>query len=258
MINFVQFLVTIAKPFVRPFFPVKILGPRKFPQRKTLLVSNHLSGWDPVVFQIWSKSWISYVYKAEFRKSPFLRWIFDGLDLIPVHRGEVDLNASKTILRNLRDGKIVGLFPEGTRNPNIDSLQEFHTGAALFAIKTQSPIRPYYIWDKMKACHKNYILIGDEFTLEEYYGKPITKELLEEATQKVRQKVDELRIRLNAIMEKKGIKRRKLTKKEIERVNEYNERQKTLAKELAKKAQLEQQQQGEQQQDEQPDERSEV
>ncbi len=234
MNKFVTFFLSIAKALVRPFFPVKFYGERELPQKKTLLVGNHISGWDPIVFSMWSKTWVSFVYKAEFRKSAFLRWLLDGIQCVPVKRGEVDLYATKSIMRLLRDEKIVGIFPEGTRNPYVDCLQKLHTGAALFAIKTKSPIRVFYTWEKARPFRKNYIIVGDEFTLEEFYGKPITKELLEQATEVIRSNMDALRVQLNEILAKKGIKRRPRTRKEIEKIKRYNEKQKTLAKELAK------------------------
>lgn len=235
MNKFVVFLASTAKVLVRPFFPVKFFGERKLENKRTLLVGNHISGWDPVVYTMWSKSWISFVYKAEFKKSPFLKWVFDGLDFVPVKRGEVDLYATKTILKLLKEDRVVGLFPEGTRNPNVDCLQEFHTGAAMFALKTHSPIRPFYIWEKTKIFRKNYVIVGEEFSLEKYYDKPVTKEILVQATEEIKQKVDELRVQLNGILAEKGVKRRKRTKKETEKIKKYNEKQKTLAKELAKK-----------------------
>lgn len=235
MNKFVVALVHIAKPLIKPFFPVKFYGGNKFDNRKTLLLGNHISGWDPVVLEMWSRSHISFVYKAEFRKSAFLRWVFDGLDFVPVRRGEVDLNSSKSILHLLKEDRVVGLFPEGTRNPDVDCLQEFHTGAAMFAIKTKSPIRPFYIWEKTKAFRKNYIIVGEEFTLEQFYDQPITKEKLTEATAIIRGKVDELRVGLNEILAQKGVKRRKRTKKEAEKIRRYNSKQKTLAKTLADK-----------------------
>ncbi len=234
MNKFVTFIGSLAKVLVKPCFPVEYYGERKLPMKKTLLVGNHISGWDPVVFSMWCKTWVSFVYKVEFRKSAFLRWAFDGLDFVPVKRGEVDLAATKGILKLLHEDKIVGLFPEGTRNPNVDCLQEFHTGAAMFAIKTKAPIRAFYTWEKAKAFHKNYIIVGEEFTLEEFYDKPITKELLQQATEVIKQHVDDLRVQLNEMLEKKGVKRRPRTKKEIEKIERYNEKQKTLAKELSK------------------------
>lgn len=232
MNKFVVFLASIARALIKPFFPTKVIGPRKLPQHKTLLIGNHISGWDPVLYTMWSKTWVSFVYKAEFDKSAFLHWVFHGLDFVPVHRGEVDLNATKTILKDLREDKIVGLFPEGTRNPRNDCLQPFHTGAAMFALKTHSPIRPFCIWDKTKAFHRNYILIGEEFTLEQFYGRPVNKELLQEATDYVQSKVEELRVALDKMIAEKGKRRRKLSKKEVDKINRYNERQKTLEKQL--------------------------
>ena len=152
------------------------------------------------------------------------------MDLIPVKRGTVDMNSSRTIIEMLENDKSVALFPEGTRNPNVDCLQEFRTGAALFALKTHAPIRPFYIWDKTKCFHKNYIIIGDEFTLEEFYDKPLTKETLLEATEVIKQKVDALRVQLNEILAAKNVKRRKRTKKEIAATERYNAKQRNLLK----------------------------
>lgn len=227
-------IVSVAKVLVRPFFPVKVYGERKFPMKKTLLAGNHISGWDPFLVSMWCKTSVAFVYKAEFRKSALLRWFLDGMDCVPVKRGKVDLFANKSVMRLLNDEKVVGIFPEGTRNPYVDCLQKFHTGAALFAIKTKSPIRAFYTWEKARAFHKNYMIIGEEFTLEEFYDKPVTKELLEQATQVIKNKMDELRVQLNEILAEKGVKRRPRTRKEIEKIKRYNEKQKTLAKELAK------------------------
>lgn len=225
MNKFVVFLVKIAKAVVRPFFPFKVYGDNKFPNKKSLIVGNHVSGWDAVMFMRCTKNIIPVVYKAEFDNNAFLHWVFSGLECVPVKRGEVDMTATKGILRLLKNDKALCLFPEGTRNPNVDCLQEFHTGAALFALKTHAPIRPFYIWDKTKPFHKNYMIFGEEFTLEEFYDQPLSHETLQAATDLIKSKVDELRIQLNETLAAKGVKRRKRTKKELQKIQEYNEQQ---------------------------------
>ncbi len=237
MNKFVNMLVRMVRVIVRPFFPTKIYGERNIPNKRSLVLGNHISGWDPVVFTMWTKNILSFVYKAEFQKVAFLRWVFDGLDFVPVRRGDADITATKTILKLLKDDKAVFLFPEGTRNPDIDCLQTFHTGAALFAIKTHAPIRPFYIWDKTKVCKKNYILVGEEFTLDEFYDKPINHDTLAQATEIIKAHVDELRIRLNTYLEKKGVKRRKRTKKEIAKLKAYNDKQRTFKKQVVARSQ---------------------
>lgn len=224
MNKFIVGLVKIARFLVRPFFPVKVYGERNIPNKKSLIVCNHVSGWDPVIFTMWMKNIIPFVYKAEFRKSKFLKWVFDGMDCIPVRRGEVDMTATKSILKLLKNDNAVCLYPEGTRNPNVDCLQEFHTGAALFALKTKSSIRPMYIWDKTKFACKNYIIVGDELSLEEYYDQPINRKTLEEVTEIIKNKVDELRIQLNKMLDARGVKRRRRTKKELAKIQAYNEK----------------------------------
>lgn len=240
--KFCLFLASIGKGLLKPFFPVTVYGDKNIPDKKSLIVANHLSGWDPIIFTLSTKGVHPFVYKAEFRKSAFLRWAFDGLDFIPVKRGDIDIASSRKIIEMLEADKSVALFPEGTRNPNIDCLQKFRTGAALFALKTHAPIRPYYIWDKSKAFHRNYMIIGDEFTLEEFYDKPLDKQTLNEATEVIKQKVEDLRLQLNAILAEKGVKRRKRTKKERERTEAYNKRQQNLQKRLAEQQAAEQQQ----------------
>ncbi len=223
MNKFLVFLMKFVRGAARPFFPTKVYGERNIENKKSLIVGNHVSGWDPLVYTMWMKNIVSFVYKAEFDKILFLRWVFEGLDCIPVHRGEVDMNASKKILTLLKQDRPVCLFPEGTRNPTVDCLQPFHTGVALFAIKTKAPIRPFYIWDKTKFLRKNYMIVGDEFDLQQFYGRSLDKQTLEEATEVVRAHVDELRVKLNAILAEKGVKRRKRTKKELEKLRLYNE-----------------------------------
>lgn len=233
MNKFVRGLCHVGKVVLKPFFPVKVYGEKSIENNKRcIIVGNHLSGWDPILFTVGTKGIHRFVYKAELSKNWFLRWVFNGLEFIPVHRGDVDLPSSRRILQLLGEDKSVALFPEGTRNPNVDCLQKFRTGAVLFALKTHSPLRPYYIWDKAKCFHKNYIIVGDEFTLKEFYDRPVDKDTLNQATEVIKQKIEALRIQLNEILDKKGIKRRKRTRKEIENTQRYNQRQNSLQKRL--------------------------
>ena len=236
MNKFAVGLVNVARHVFRPFMPVKVFGETDIPNKKCLVVGNHQSGWDSVIYTMWTKNIIPVVYKAEFDKVNFLHWVFTGLDCVPVHRGEVDMTATKGILRLLKQDKAVLMFPEGTRNPNYDCLQEFHTGAAMFALKTHAPIRPFYIWDKGKFLHKNYMIVGDEFTLDEFYDKPLDRNTLEEATAVIWNKVNDLRIKLNAILDERGVKRRPRTRKEMQRIQEYNEKQAMLAEQESTEA----------------------
>ncbi|MEG1527710.1 MAG: lysophospholipid acyltransferase family protein [Clostridia bacterium] len=213
--KFLYNLIAVLKQPFKLVFPTKIFGSTNFEQKKAILAFNHVSGWDPLVWTIWTSSRARFLYKSQFDRNPFLKFIFKALEYVPINRGEVDLVAIKKCMSLLQDDKIFGVFPEGTRNKEIDRLQEIKVGTAMLAIKTKSPIRPIYIFDRTKAFCKNYFLVGDEFTLDEYYGKQLTKQVLAEATTKVAYYMDKTRQELINLLKEKGITHRKRRRNEI-------------------------------------------
>lgn len=226
------YLKKILTPFVRFAFPVTFFGEKvkEIPDKRSLMIANHVSGWDPVIFTLYTPINIVFLYKIEFRKSKFLSWAFDSLDEIGVRRGETDMHATRQILSSLKNNRVLWFFPEGTRNRDLHNLLPFKHGAALFALKTQAPLRPIVTWDIYKAFHRNYVYIGEEFDLSEYYNQPITKELLVNVTRIIYEKLFTARVKLEAIMKEKGIKRRKLSKKEQAKISaSISERQEEYA-----------------------------
>lgn len=191
--GFIKFLGGWA---VRLFNPVKIFGPKKFEKKKSVFIMNHTSNMDSVVFAAFFKNEFQFVYKAEFDEKPFLRHIFHNMRLIPVKRGEADLKATKDCLSALKQNEILFIFPEGTRNRSGEDLLPFKTGPAMFALKTKTPVRPFYIQKSQKG-RKRYIVVGDELELTDYYEGGLTKENLEAATEFLRGKVAELKEKLN-------------------------------------------------------------
>ena len=216
-----KWFVPIGKFILRALFPIKVYGDKKFDKKRTVLVSNHISALDPLTIYVHCKNHMHFLYKAELRNSKALCKIVDWLEFIPVNRGEADITATKLTLRYLKQEEIVAIFPEGTRNPDLDCLAELKTGAALFALKTKTPIRPVYLWDRTKMWRRNYMIVGEEFTLEQFYDQPITHEVLQQATEIIWKKMDNLRVELNDILAKKRVKRRKLSKKEQRKLEEY-------------------------------------
>ncbi len=161
-----------------------------------------------------------YMYKSEFDKVRLLRWIFKTFHAIPVRRGDADLTSTKITIDRLEKGHNVCVFPEGHRNPATNCLLEFRKGAALYALKSKCPIRLFYIWDQTKIFRKNYMLMGEEFTLEQFYDRPVNKALIEEVTAYLRDKVDQLRLQLNEILAKKGKKHRKYTFERLQKIHQ--------------------------------------
>lgn len=113
------------------------------PEGGCILAANHTSLLDPPLLAVVFPRPVNFMAKKElFRWFP-LAWIINKLGAFPVERGEADRGAIRRAQEILREGGVLGLFPEGTRGNG--PLRPFHNGAALFALKTGSPIVPVAI-----------------------------------------------------------------------------------------------------------------
>jgi 1-acyl-sn-glycerol-3-phosphate acyltransferase len=106
-----------------------------------ILTPNHLHFADPPVLGGLLPRPIRYMVKQEAWDAPFLRYIVRWYDAFPVRRGEADVGAYRTSLKLLRQGEVVGIFPEGHRSKD-GVLQSLHPGAIILATRTGAPIVP--------------------------------------------------------------------------------------------------------------------
>lgn len=189
--NFVKFLVY---PWVWLLFPTAFKGKKNIPKGRVIFICNHTSNIDGIllVLATWRKQY--FLAKKELFKNKFMRGIMKFVHAIPVDRGKTDLNAIKLSMRVLNDEKVLTIFPEGTRNKTEQELSEVKAGAAMFAIKTKTPIVPVWIKKKPKVFRPNTLRFGKAFTLEEFYDQKLTAEVMEKAGQKIAEKLLENKI----------------------------------------------------------------
>lgn len=130
--------------FLKTVRRMEIRGAENIPlQGGLVLVSNHRSYWDPVVIgcAMPKKRQIFFMAKHELFKVPLLSPVITRLGAFPVKRGGADRTAIRTALGHLAEGRVVGIFPEGTRSKNQDMLEP-HMGAAMLSTRTGSPVLP--------------------------------------------------------------------------------------------------------------------
>ncbi len=81
-----------------------------------LLISNHCGAYDPIIISSIMTRNVSWVTGAYLFKSKFLNIIFKKIcRCIPKQQGQSDFSCMREMQRTLRDGRVVGIFPEGTR-----------------------------------------------------------------------------------------------------------------------------------------------
>jgi 1-acyl-sn-glycerol-3-phosphate acyltransferase len=138
-------LETAGNLFIHLMGGLFVQGEENVPRTgPVLMVSNHTSYLDPVGIGVASPRRVVFMAKAPLFKNKPLAFLLRGVDCFPVRRGEADRTAFKTTMTMLEEGRVVCIFPEGTRYDGIE-LGEAEPGAALFAIRTGCPVVPVFV-----------------------------------------------------------------------------------------------------------------
>lgn len=134
------------------FWRMEIRGIENLPENGGLIItSNHVSYLDPAVLVASLNRKIYFITKKEVFTNAFVSFILKNLNAFSVDRKNVDMLAFKKAINILREEKVLGIFPEGTRSSNGE-LQELKLGAIKIAMKTGVPILPVGI----SGTHKIY------------------------------------------------------------------------------------------------------
>ena len=198
-----RFLRVILHPIQMIFWPTKVINANNAKKVKgAMFTCNHYSKFDSMIpYFVLFKKEAHALAKYELFQNPIAGWFLHKMGAIPVRRGEADIESVKQVLKVLNDGKQLLIFPEGTRNKeDTQEMAEFKTGTARFAIKTKVPVVPMIYYHSPKAFRKNWLYVGEPFTLEEFYGAR-TPEDNHKATELIRQKMDETRRLCNEYVE---------------------------------------------------------
>jgi 1-acyl-sn-glycerol-3-phosphate acyltransferase len=136
-------------PFLHGLWRPWIEGAENIPyDRPAILASNHLSFSDSFFFPLLVKRKVTFLAKSEYFTTPGLKGLvsklfFSGVGQVPIDRSDSDASraALNTGLRVLREGKLLGIYPEGTRSPD-GRLYRGKTGVARLALEAGAVVVP--------------------------------------------------------------------------------------------------------------------
>ncbi len=163
---------------------------------------NHISHLDPMTlgwFLYEHGRLVRYLAKEALFRTPVLKYIVKDAGQIPVARmSEGAVTAFDAAVQAIHAGECIGVYPEGTITKDPDGWpMRGKTGAARIALATGCPVIPIGQWGaqdilpayslrphvipRRRAAYK----AGDPVDLSDLMGKPVTNEVLREATDRI-------------------------------------------------------------------------
>jgi 1-acyl-sn-glycerol-3-phosphate acyltransferase len=189
-------------PVVRLLWRPKVVGHENIPATgAAILAANHLAVFDSVILPSVVSRNVYFLAKDEYFIAPgikgaVMKQVMYGLNQIPVDRsgGRKSLMALDSALPVLRDGHVLGIYPEGTRSPD-GRLYRGRPGVAKLALDAPAPIIPVGILgtDKIQPIGARVprlgsiveVRIGEPLDLSPWQGGEVDNKGLRDLTHKL-------------------------------------------------------------------------
>ena len=165
---FYRVVVAILRVLFFPFYRVRVNGRENIPEKTDIIAcANHWSNLDPFFLALNLPIKFNFMAKKELFEIPVLRNILKAAGVFPIDRKGNDLKALRYAIGLVKDGKTLGIFPEGTRVKKI-SRENMHEGIGFIALKAKADILPIEIVTSYKLFSSVDICVKEPIAIEKY------------------------------------------------------------------------------------------
>jgi 1-acyl-sn-glycerol-3-phosphate acyltransferase len=181
-------------------WPLKIRGLKNVPKTgSAIIVCNHLSMVDPFVVGYAAHRPVSFMAKEELFSVPVVGFLIRKVGAFPVVRSRRDPASMRVALSVLKEGDLLGMFPEGTRSTTGEML-EMRTGALRIASRTRTPIIPASVINTDHALPPGHFIrlarigvrFGAPLELTALYERPKDEAAMQDALALIKEKIESL------------------------------------------------------------------
>jgi 1-acyl-sn-glycerol-3-phosphate acyltransferase len=166
-LTFYSFAKSVASSIFKPWYRIETIGMDQIPKNGGVLIcANHIHNFDPIVVGITAPRPVHFMAKEELFRVPVLSGIVRKCHAFPVKRGMNDREALRQGIKVLKDGHVLGLFPEGTRS-KTGELGKGLAGAGFFALRTDCAVVPCAIIGPYKSLRKLKVIYGKPLPMNE-------------------------------------------------------------------------------------------
>ncbi|WP_044640257.1 lysophospholipid acyltransferase family protein [Risungbinella massiliensis] len=183
------------KYFLLLFYRFEVIGSEHVPTDKRAVVCcNHINNFDPPLVGGAIKREIYFMAKEELFRMPIIGKVMPHLCAFPVKRDGSDTQAIRRSIQILKEEKLMGIFPEGTRS-KTGELGKFHTGFVLIASKGKAPIIPTAIVGEYRLFRKMKVVFGEPLELDSYLNESgkMDSEGIRKVTDEVIKRIQQLK-----------------------------------------------------------------
>ena len=204
-LRFYRFAKVVCNVVCKLWFKLEYYGMENLPKdRGYILVGNHQSYWDPVMMGLKLDTTLTFMANEKLFHKPVLAPIIRGLGAFPVNLKKPDMSAIRTAKKVVKEGKVLALFPEGTRSHD-GKLLKFKGGVIYIASVTGEDVVPVCITYGNGGKFRSRILIryGEVIPNQEILGgKKKDTESMRQAAAKLQGVVQQLQDENLAVMGK--------------------------------------------------------
>lgn len=198
---FYGFSKIIIGPIFKLFYPLEIKGLENLPREGGIILApNHSSYFDPIHFGLAIPRNIRWIAKKSFFDVWWRGWFFKATGCLSVNPEKPSIEVLKGALLILKQGKMLGIFPEGSRSRD-GKLMNGELGVALLAIRSGVPILPAAIDGAFEAYppdakfprpRRIKLRFGQPLIFDAVKKGRIDKKTLEAVTEKVMKNIKKL------------------------------------------------------------------